>query len=54
MSYDDYVENPKSTKQFLNNNVFFRTHDYDNGAYYGCFSNTFGTDCSSNTFGSSK
>ena len=50
MDYGDYVENHKSTKQWLNNNVFFSTYGYD-FFYYGCGYNIFGNDCHSNTLG---
>ena len=34
----------------LNNIVFLNTESYDGGMYYGCYSNTFGDNCYSNTF----
>ena len=51
MDYYDYVENPQSTKQYLNDIVFFSTYGYESGNYYGCYSNTFGNNCDNNTFG---
>ena len=50
-SYVYSEEEPQSTKQYLNDIVFFSTYGYDGGCYYGCYSNTFGNDCISNTFG---
>ena len=49
-SYDG-DESPQSTKQYLNDIVFFSTYGYESGNYYGCYSNTFGNNCYSNTFG---
>ena len=52
--YNSYEgdETPQSTKQYLNDIVFFSTYGYDE-CYYGCYSNTFGNNCYSNTFGNS-
>ena len=50
MDYGDFVENPKSIKQLLNNNVFFSTYGFDT-SYYGCRFNKLGNECYSNTFG---
>ena len=52
-SYDGLDESPQSTKQYLNDIVFFSTSTYGYGGrmYYGCYSNTFGNDCYSNNFG---
>ena len=48
-SYDG-DESGQSTKQYLNDIVFFSTYGYD-GLYYGCYSNNFGNNCYSNNFG---
>ena len=43
--------NSTETIQILNNIVFL-TNIKDDDAYYGCYSNSFGSDCYSNSFGS--
>lgn len=41
----------KSNRVRLNDIVFCSNSEYSDGAYYGCFANTFGKKCYSNTFG---
>lgn len=50
MTYDGSIENPTKTTQRLNDIVFYSRYDYDDGFYYGCFSNTFGNGCYGNSF----
>ena len=45
-----YEESPESFKIDLNDIVFLSIYSPDE-SFYGCYSNTFGNDCSRNTFG---
>jgi hypothetical protein len=45
------VIDEESFKISLNNIVFLSEYSYDDGNFYGCYSNTFSNNCYSNTFG---
>ena len=48
-----YVDNTTSLATALNSNVLISTYSYEDGFFYGCYSNTFGNNCTGNTFGNS-
>lgn len=48
-----YDDNPTNLATALNDNVFISTYSYEDGLFFGCYSNTFGDSCYSNTFGGS-
>ena len=41
----------ENTQFSLPNNTIISSYSYEDGLFYGCYSNTFGNDCYSNTFG---
>ena len=46
-----YPEHPSKFGIALNDIVFISSYSYDEGPFYGCYSNTFGNECFYNTFG---
>lgn len=49
-SLDD-PDNPHTLKRWLGSNVFLNYYEYDEGVFYGLYSNRLGTGCDYNTFG---